>query len=204
MDVLAEEATTKLSIAVQLKDEYLGRPVGNPEVSLKGHDVRPAKNLGGYYVFFDLPEGGYTVQVKGGEYYFDEEVNAATVDRLVSITLTPTPRYPFPPSATLVRGSVKNSNDEGIPGAIVKVNDKNVQTRTTETGEFVVWFKDLRKKDVKTVEGRKLVKIGDAGDDPVLEIEHPKYLDESGKPLIKTQPVEVEEGHTTSLSIPYP
>jgi hypothetical protein len=70
--IFLERHSTKLSLAVSLLDDYSrGKPIGRVEVSLKGRKEKPIRNLSSYYLFLDLPDDAYTVQV-GSDYYFDE------------------------------------------------------------------------------------------------------------------------------------
>ena len=200
---LAETVTTRLSLAVYLTDDYSGRGGyldGDVTVSLKGQKTESFRNPGGYYLFLDLPEGSYTVQINGGEYYFDKEKEDVTPADLkkkspvINITLKPTPSYPFQSSATLIRGFVKDPEGRGIPGAVIRVRKTKIKTWTNDSGEFVIYFKNLKKDDVTTVGGKKLVKIN--GKNPVLKISHPDYKK-------KSKTVKVEEGKTKSISITY-
>ena len=202
--VLAERAITKLSMAVYLTDDYSGRGgnLGDIRVSLKsptGQIIPSTRNPDGYYLFLDLPENTYTpytIQIEGGGYYFDKKkknvipAKLKKNDPVVNITLKPTPAYPFPPSATLVRGLVSDPEGRGIPDAVIKIKKKRIRTRTTEKGEFVIYFKGLKKDDVTTVNGKKLVKIN--GKNPVIIVRHQDYRR-------KRKAVKVVEGKTTSL-----
>lgn len=200
--ILLEGVTRKLSLVVYLVDEYSNKGITDDlEVSLKDQNMAPVRTIGGYYIFFDLPDSSYTVQARGGTHYFGEamaEVQLADLDArnpVVSITLKPTPSYPFPPSSTLVRGSLWDSHGRGMPGAEIKVKEREIRTKTTENGEFVIYFRDLGKDDVTTIDEKKLVTIN--GENPILEITHPDCRK-------KTESVVVEEGKITSLSITYP
>ena len=191
--------TSKLSLAIYLIDDYTSRGViGNLDVSIKDHNVKPIRNPGGYYLFFDLPDDNYTIQIKGGEYYFDEEKEAVKPDELdelnpvVDIVLKPAPSYHFPSTATLVRGHLEDSWGGGIPGAVLRIKGRDTLTRTNDKGEFVIYLKWLKKNDIVMVNRKMLVKIN--GKNPVLEIKHPDH-----KNFTKT--VEVPEGTTTSLSL---
>ena len=195
-------STKKLSLAINLLDDYTSRGViNNLDVLIKDLNVKPIRNPSGYYLFFDLPDDNYTVQVKGGEYYFDEEKEAVRPDNLdemnpiIDITLKPATSYHFPSTATLVRGNLKDSGGGGIPGAVLRIKGFDTRTRTNDKGEFVIYLKGLKKSDVITVDGKRLVKIN--GKNPVFEIKHPDH-----KNVTKT--VEVVGGITTSLSITYP
>ena len=189
----------KLSLAIYLIDDYTSRGViGNLDVSIKDHNVKPIRNPGGYYLFFDLPDDNYTLQIKGGEYYFDEERKAVKPDDLdelnpvVDIVLKPAPPYHFPSTATLIRGHLEDSLGIGISAAVVRIKGRNTLTRTNDKGEFVIYLNGLEKNDVVTVNRKMYVKIN--GKNPVLEIKHPDHKN-------LTKAVEVPEGTTTSLSI---
>lgn len=195
-------STKKLSLAINLLDNYTSRGVvNNLDVLIKDLNVKPIRNPSGYYLFFDLPDDNYTVQVKGGEYYFDEEKEAVRPENLdelnpvIDIILKPAPPYYFPATATLIRGHLEDSGGGGIPGAVLRIKGLDTRARTNNKGEFVIYFKGLKKNDVITVDGKMLVKIN--GKNPVFEIKHPNH-----KSVTKT--VEVVEGITTSLSITYP
>ena len=195
-------STKKLSLAINLLDDYTSRGVvNNLDVLIKDHNVKSIRNPSGYYLFFDLPDDNYTVQVKGGEYYFDEEKEAVRPDELdeqnpvIDITLNPAPSYHFPSTATLIRGYLEDSGGRVISGAVLKIKGFDAKTRTNDKGEFVIYLKGLKKNDVVTVDGKMVVKI--KGKNPVFEIKHPDH-----KNLTRT--VEVVEGITTSLSIIYP
>lgn len=195
-------STKKLSLAINLLDDYTSRGiVNNLDVLIKDLNVKPIRNPSGYYLFFDLPDDNYTVQVKGGEYYFDEEKEAVRPDNLdelnpvIDIILKPAPSYHFPATATLIRGHLEDSGGGGMPGAVLRIKGLDTRTRTNNKGEFVIYLKGLKKNEVTTVDGKMLVKIN--GKNPVFEIKHPNH-----KSVTKT--VEVVEGITTSLSITYP
>ncbi len=199
--VFIGSSTRKLSLAVYLIDDYTSREVvGNLDVSIKDHNVKPIRNPGGYYLFFDLPGDNYTVQVKGGEYYFDEESETIKPDDLdelnpvADIVIKPAPPYHFPSTATLVRGHLEDSGGERIPGAVLGIKGCGTLTGTNDKGEFVIYLKNLKQNDVVKVDRKMLVKIN--GKNPVLEIKHLNH-----KKLTKT--LEVVQGTTTSLSITY-
>jgi len=199
--ILIESSTKKLSLAINLIDDYTSSGVvNNLDVLIKDHNVKPIRNPSGYYLFLDLPDDKYTVEIKGGEYYFNEDKEAVRPDNLdelnpvIDITLKPAPSYHFPSNATLIRGHLVDMEGGGIPGAVLKIKGFDAKTRTNDKGEFVIYFKGLKKNDVITVDGKMFVKIN--GKNPVLEIKHPDH-----KSLTKT--VEVVEGITTSFSITY-
>jgi hypothetical protein len=237
-----ERNITKLSFAISLLDDYSkGKPIGRVDVSLKDRKEKPVKNLSSYYLFLDLSDGTYTVQVKS-DYYFDEEgdislprpkdfafrsgsggaehdsTEAILEDisglrdrdvlefdnesdpperRMIFLDSDPTtkllkpkPSYPFPPGATLIRGKVYDSAGEAISGAKVRVRGKDVENKTTEEGEFVLYFGPLTEEEIIRVDGKRFVK-GD--DDKTL------YLEAEG--VTEPKELEAEEGKTTSVII---
>ncbi len=200
--ILVGSSTRKLSLAINLLDDYTSRGVANNlDVLIKGHNVKPIRNPSGYYLFFDLPDDNYTVLVKGGKYYFDEEKEAVRPDDLdelnpvMDITLKPAPSYNFPSTATLVRGHLKDSGGSGISGAVLRIKGFDAKTGTNDKGDFVIYLRGLKKNDVVTMDGKMFVKVN--GKNPVFEIKHPDH-----KNFTKT--MEVVEGITTSLSITLP
>ncbi|WMW25095.1 hypothetical protein RE474_13585 [Methanolobus sediminis] len=191
--------TEKFSLVVNLIDDYTtDKIIGNVEVSLKGKRIEPVRNPSGYYIFLDIPKGSYTVQIQGGEYYFDEEEDVKLTDQdknpIINIILKPAPSYPFSTSATLIRGCLQSSKGMGIFEASLKVKERDIETKTTEKGEFVIYFKNLKKDDVTTIDGKKLVKIKEKN--PVIEIQFPDHKK-------KTKSLETEEGKTTSFTLIY-
>ncbi len=200
--IFIESVSTKLSLGVYIIDDYSGmEATGNFDVSIKGQNINPVKNPSGYYLFLDLSGDRYDVQVNGGEHFFDKEIETVKLEDLdiqnpiINIALCPKPSYKFPPSATLIRGVVKNSQGKGIDGALLGINESSIRTRTTQNGEFVIYFKGLNKDNVIQSAEKKRVKIN--GKNPVLEIKHPDYRK-------KRMSIEVDEGRTTSLSVTYP
>jgi len=64
--ILLEGVTRKLSLVVYLVDEYSNKGITDDlEVSLKDQNMAPVRTIGGYYIFFDLPDSSYTVQARG-------------------------------------------------------------------------------------------------------------------------------------------
>lgn len=109
--IFLERHSTKLSLAVSLLDDYSKRePIGGVDVSLEGRKEKGIRNLSFYYLFLDLPDDSYTVQV-GSDFYFDEEldIDLAGFGGPTAINLKPKPSYPFSAGATLIRGAVANT-----------------------------------------------------------------------------------------------
>ncbi len=191
--VLLERRTVKLSLVVRPLDDYSnGDPVGRLEVSLKGR--KAIKNPSSYYLFLDLPDDTYIVQVRS-DYYFDvdsETINPAELDPknpVVTITLKPKPSYPFPPGATLIRGMVYDTAVKAVSGAKVRIQGRDIENKTTEKGEFVLYFKSLTDEEIIKEGGKRFVKGN--GDKIIhLEVEYDE--------LIKTIELEVAYKDSTS------
>ena len=196
----AEERVAKLSLAVLLQDDFAPnkRTIGKVKVSIKEQHLQATQNLSGYYIFMDVLDGDYTIQVIS-DYYFniEEEVTLPVPDPrnpVKSITLIPVPYYPFPSGTTLVKGVVKDElSAQPVAGANVRILNPEVGSRTTKKGEFALYFTGLKEQDVIKVNKKKYVK-GDTNQNLTLEIIHPDYAD-------KQVNIEVEENKTTSITI---
>lgn len=96
----------------------------------------------------------------GLKYDFNTSDSAvvALKNPVVEFTLKPEPCYPFPGNATLIRGLVTwaAGTKRGLPvdNANVKVVGKNIGTITDKNGEFVLFFKGIKKEDI-AIEIRK-------------------------------------------------
>jgi hypothetical protein len=227
---LGDERCTRLSSALWLIDDYTKKePIGQIKVRIKEGDIKPFKNLSGYYSFVDLAPGIYKIKIESDLYFPEErEVDTSKVKTLdvrlefdaagpasgdtstklkdvsklqvndivefhnpdrvteyrkisnieqnntiihwneelksdfsekgssvlglknliTEILLKPKPSYPFPGSATLVRGRVlKNSNP--VVDAEVRVVENDIVTKTDENGEFVLYFKGIKEKKIE-------------------------------------------------------
>ncbi len=151
--------TLSLSLAVSLTDNYSKQqPIGKVTVSLKDEDYIAVKNPSGFYLFFNLPTTKtYIVQVKS-ECYFDAESLPLTllppdkdnnvVLNSTEIALDPTPAYPFPHGATLIRGMVKDETGNPVPNANVTLVERALSTSTTDRGEYVFYLNKLTSNDI--------------------------------------------------------
>ncbi|MBN2251199.1 MAG: hypothetical protein JW724_03900 [Candidatus Altiarchaeota archaeon] len=194
-----ERRSKKLSFAVHLSDDYSkGLPLGKIEVFLDD-GRRAAKNASSYYLFLDLPEDEYRVQVRS-EHYFDETSEPLSTEAYnnknpLNINLMPRPSYPFLPGETLVRGLLLDGDERPISGGRLggHAANKDFSSRTTETGEFVIYFGTLSEEDVVEEAGRYFIRgdtdakikisIGWAGRSREMELE------------------EVEVGMTRSITV---
>jgi hypothetical protein len=147
----AQGKVCRLSLAISLKDGYTGgRPLGEVKLLLDGH-IKPVLNPSGYHTFLNIPTGRYQIEIVS-ENYLDERVMVDIGDEpftLKEISLTPRTRYPFPPGATLVRGSLKDFRGP-ISGAVLKgsLPESSFSGRTDERGEFVLFFGPLKDEEV--------------------------------------------------------
>ncbi len=143
--------STHLSLAVQITDDYTKKePLGDIQVKIKEGNINAFKNLSGYYLLTGLAAGNYNLAVES-DFYFPEE-KAVTLPHpdpknpVASVVVSPRPLYPFPSSATVLRGLVSNANP--VVDAEVSVIGKTLKTKTDGRGEFVLYFKGIKKEDI--------------------------------------------------------
>ena len=198
-NVILESDTTRLSLAVYLQDRFSKEePIGMAEVQIPGLKKKPLRNASSYYLFLDLPAGDYYLQARS-DYYFDQDVGPIKIeaqglkDPLV-ILLLPGPSYPFPPGETLVRGILRDSNQNPVPNARLSWNNNKIQSMTSEKGEFVIYFGDLTEEDVieDTVNNKRFIK-GDQDKTLNIKVEY-----DSVTSILKISDVEV--GETNSIN----
>lgn len=191
--LLVERSITTLSLAVSLADDYTGRqPIG--EIKLTIDEKEGMRNLIGYYLFLDLLAGDYQVKTQT-QYYFDQEVDITLPlpgEPVTNLTLKPNPSYPFSGGATLVRGMVWDTDGKPVSGATATIKGKGVENETTEKGEFILYFKGLRERDIIKVNGKRYVRR-DNSRKLQLQVTHPGYQK-------KTVIIEVEEGKATFVN----
>lgn len=195
--VFAEGCETRLSLAVYIVDGYKGAGGIYARVSLGDCEAKPLRNPSGYYIFSGLSPRIYTVRIDAGDNYLicekPADLSAGGII-ILRVDMIPSPSYPFSPSDTLVRGSVR-AFGIGVPEAKITVAFMGVVSGTDNLGDFVVAFKGLKSLVSKT--GNKgFVKIG--GSDPSISAEHSKYG------ISLPEKVEVEEGKTAFVTISYP
>lgn len=203
------DLSRSLSLAVRVTDGVTGsRPVHEPEVRVREVAERPARNLSGYHLFFDLPDEEVTVTAKGGDRYHDA---STTVDLdpegdsvhdpgdAVELALVPTPSYEFPAGLTRVRGTVFDGST-AVPGAEVTVAGHSQTTTTTGAGEFVYYFDDVDSSEIVRADidgdnGEERV-YRPSGSDPVIEVSRPQ-----GQPQAIQRSVTVEVGKRTTRNL---
>jgi hypothetical protein len=195
---LDQAVTARLSLAVRLTDEYTGKtPIGSAAVYLEGLEVKPVKNLSGYYLFLDLPAGEYRVLVETA-YYFAQDITVSLPlpdpDPVVEIILKPGPSYPFSPGATLIRGMVEDSQGNQSAGAVVSSTVPDFDTLTAARGEFVCCYTGLSDEDIVIINGKRVL-IGEGEQKISLQV---TYNSLSGGVEVEN----VAEGEVTVLASP--
>ncbi len=149
MPAYLETSTTTISAALRPIDAYTGgAPFGALRTRLVESDHPALHHPEGFVLFADLPTGDYTTAVYGQ--FFDRHP-ALTFDTAVldpvagalDLALQPNPRYPFPATATLVRGFVHDAASAPIAGVEVQVQSGGPVARTNAAGEFVFFFSYL-------------------------------------------------------------
>ncbi len=115
------------------------------EVYLEGVWQTPLYHPEGYIIYMDLPQGNYHVTA-GGKYYNLYEtftVDTSTFHPLsdvIQVHMKPRPDYPFPDSATLLRGVVTNDAGTPLEGVRVEVTNPPDMALTDSSGAFVFFF----------------------------------------------------------------
>ncbi len=194
-----ERHSTKLSLAVSLLDDYSkGKPIGRVEVSLEGRKEKPVKNLSSYYLFLDLPDDAYTVQV-GSDYYFDEELDIylAGFKEPTAINLKPKPSYPFSQGATLIRGAVANT---GITAKIM-LPEENKSAAIVSEGDIIpAGTSSIRLADIADINTDEVYMIMDSNK---TRIEFCRITDipadSTNDPFKLEKPLRFEHARETSL-----
>jgi hypothetical protein len=189
---------TTVRLAVRLVDPVTGgRPRGRPRVRIDGSDEKPIRNPSGYYVFRtpsraasdseyyvdrDRPAGTVTLTVDGDRWYLPERRTVALDDvdpalPVVEVGLRPSTAYPFPPGTTLVRGVVRDEDENGgagVPGATVRIEGRQPTTETNADGEFVLAVA-FDPDDSAVVRADDEHRLTVAGETPIVEVTHPEH-----------------------------
>jgi len=189
-----EQHSTRLSLAVSVVDDYTDRHLtGDVELALA--EKRALVNPSGYYLFLDVADGNYILKVQA-DYYFSQEQDVTlplSGEPVIELTLKLTPAYPFPRGATLIRGIVRDTDGKPVSEATVEVVGKGIENKTTEEGEFVLYFKNLTEEDIIKIGGKRYVRRNGRRR-LMVRASHPDYRS-------KMESTEVEEGRTASLYI---
>ena len=199
--ILDVSITSPLSFAVELVDNYTNqKPLGTTNIIMMDEpDSKPVLNKSGYWLFLkpnntNPNHNNKTIKVISS-YYFDvvQQVNFDSFDDpkypVVSIQLIPRPSYPFPSNLTMLRGMIRDVNKKPIEDAVIAVSDTDIRTRSTEKGEFVLYFIDSLKEFISKENfiNHNIIRI-------TLKISHPNFKD-------KIASIEIQNRKTTSLTI---
>ncbi len=141
--------------ALQLYDGYTGasRLEGRVIVSIAGQRTPVAKVDSATFVFLNIAAGAYTISVQSGAatpYYLSADVPVTVpipgpgqpAAYLAQATLRPTPHYPFPADATLVRGTVLAAGAPLPSATVLRLGDAAGAVSDVD-GEFVLFFDDV-------------------------------------------------------------
>lgn len=98
MHVIDQIITTKLSLAISLKDDFTQKEnfIGNVKVTIPGLNLSAEENPGGYHNFLDIAAGTYTIRI-GSDFYIDKEIKNINLPRRVD--------YYFPAGGGAIPGS---------------------------------------------------------------------------------------------------
>jgi len=190
--IISDTLITSLYLAVDLIDDYTDkRPIGHVSLTMTNSDTNPIQNPSGYWLFLkshgseNYAGNSRSIVIKSS-YYFDllHSINLESFDDpkspIIVISLIPRPNYPFPSHATLLRGMLTNNKGKSIPNAKISVNSTDITTVSTESGEFVLYFKDLQ----KTFQIKENF-INHNTIDIMLKILHPNYKEKNTSTQIK-------------------
>lgn len=169
-----DSRSRRVILAVRPIDAFTeGPPAIDPGVYLQERrDLVPIRTAGGYFCFLrhepadapPMPTESFTLRVESDpvrqDFYFPATVPVEIpmpdpLDPVKEVRLTPKPSYPFPGSATLIRGSVvRIAGGQAAPvsGAAVlaefsqadvvdgESHSKRIVTLSDRRGEFVLFF----------------------------------------------------------------
>lgn len=207
--------TTNLELAVNPVDALTGRPLrAAATVRIDGVHEKPRLNPSGYWLFLDppvtLPADPITVTVDSPDRYVPR-TREVTVGRLptsgLRVDVYPSTAYAFAPDATLYEGVVTDGTDP-VPGATVRIEHTNLETRTDTDGSFVLAVRGI--VSTEAANSGDALRVNPNADnptevldyagtgppsDPTLIAEHPAH--------VKTSVVEpISEGERATLAAP--
>lgn len=204
---------SNLSFAVLPVDDFTGeQPIGSIRVSTKDPDRQGILNKSGYYLFLDLDNTAkYKVDISSdsGLYAMSETIIDLAKLREdpnfvknpeVVIKLLPKPSYPFPLRASLIRGIVQGTSQNTINvktplmGAEVKIVERNLTYLTSQRGEYIFYFTNLRTGDIIEEGTKRFIKMGTSSQF-TLRVDNPGYS------TYEQNIFTAEEGKTTVVDV---
>ncbi len=222
--MIIEKSLEALSLAVHPQDRTIPAltPFGKVEVSLRNFERSSTKNPSGYYVFFTLEDGDYTLGIDadyyltkefdvtlpdhglppGGEIELDDEVRLVELNGglLAEVALIPAVNYPFPTGATLVRGNVEDNAGNPVPTAMVEVlgseaipPGRDISFRINSKAQFVLYCNRIDKNNIVEINGKAY-----GGGKTLILQAHDDTLGDS--PKVET---EVHDGETVFQKITF-
>jgi hypothetical protein len=143
---------TRLSAVLQLLDDLSGQPAeaAQPLFWLDSKPVKPQSKSNAFYVFENLPDGRYRLDIRFAKHrYFDQTLTLqvpALADNLAQAILPcrlqPTPLYPYAVGSTMMIGQIRSAegllSGVGISAHYSSANGKakTVQTQSCDFGRY--------------------------------------------------------------------
>lgn len=144
--VLWDTLVHQLSVVVRVDDAFSGAPVPLPLNVKLDPGFTATRQADGTYRFADVPAGTYTIRVSDptGAWIPDPDAPVtlplADATAPVVVPARPTPAATAPPSATWIRGRVRNSSDVAVSVAVAvhrPAEPPGATTTSDAAGEFV-------------------------------------------------------------------
>lgn len=166
MDIrITEHVKLKLSLVIQLIDDFSDTIVREPSVLIRTEDgIRPIRKKEGYYVFLNLQQPTAIVHITSPQFQETwETIDLCSLNSLhpmIKIRLKPGENYRFPRETTYVVGSA-------TPGSILRIMSEEMTDcyrllKEYEGGESICIFNptksDIEGKDFCIVDTKKKTK----------------------------------------------
>jgi hypothetical protein len=142
-------AIARLSAVVQLLDDLTGQPAvaAQPLFWLDAQPVHPQSKSNAFYVFENLPDGQYRLDIRFPKHrYFDQSVALHVpaaeplAQAIVPCRLQPTPLYPYAAGSTMIFGQIRAAEGPLLSGVSVSAHyssaNGKAKTVTTQSCDF--------------------------------------------------------------------
>lgn len=147
----------RLSAVLQLLDAVTEQPavMAQPKFLLDAKAVQPLCKANAFYVFENLADGKYALQILFPQHvYFDQNLSLQVpapdvlAQAIRVIRLAPTPLYPYAQGSTLLRGRVVSQTDGSpLDGVQIRAGyqsvhgkEKTLQTQSSGFGRYAGRF----------------------------------------------------------------